>query len=77
MEVHTDITCSNKCIYADFQVYVIQKFYSNIKTGLEKVLVSCGAVTKYFGGGGGGGGGGEAGAFGGEASPRLPHLIEP
>ena len=33
------------------------------------VLVSCGAVTKSFGGGGGG----EAGAFGREASPRLPY----
>ena len=44
----------------------MQKWYSNnIKTALEKVLDSCGAVTKF---------GGEAGAFGGES---LPHQIEP
>ena len=44
----------------------MQKWYSNIKTGLEKVFVSCCAVTKSFGG--------EAGAFGGEASPPPPPL---
>ena len=37
--------------------------YNDIKAGLEKVLVSCGAVTDSFLG--------EAGAFGGEASPSA------
>ena len=55
----------------------MQKWYSNTKTGLEKSIGQlCMVQSKSFFSGGGGGGGG-AGAFGREASPRLPHWIEP
>ena len=59
--------CTKTCISLDFSwSRYIQKWHNDIKTGLEKVLVCCGAVMKSFGG--------EAGAFGGEASPPPPPL---